>query len=206
MNIDILGISELKWTGMGEFNADDHYIYYCGQESFRRNRVDLIVNKRVWNAVLGCKLIKERMTFSFPRQPLSITVIQAYASTTNSEEAEVEQFYEDIQDLLELTPKKDALFKSRDTWSNKQVCPWSTKWSSSKASRGLPREWTGHSKHPLPTTQKTTLHVDITKWSILKSNWLHSLQPKMEDIYTVRKNKTRSRLWARLWTHYQTQT
>ena len=106
MNIDILGISELKWTGMGEFNSDDHYIYYCGKESLRRNGVALMINKRVQNAVLGCNLTKYRM-FSVCSQgkPLSITVIQAYAPTTNAKEDEVEQFYEDLLDLLELTPK-----------------------------------------------------------------------------------------------------
>ena len=78
MNIDILGISELKWTGMGGFNSDDHYIYYCGQESLRRNEVTLIVNKRVWKAVLGCSLKNDRMISHFQGQPFSITVIQVY--------------------------------------------------------------------------------------------------------------------------------
>ena len=105
MNIDILGISELKWKRMGEFNSDDHYIYYCGQESLRRNGVSLIVNKRVWNAVLRCNLKNDRMISAwFQGKPLSITVIQVYAPTSNAEEAEVEQFYEHLQDLLELTP------------------------------------------------------------------------------------------------------
>ena len=85
--------------------------------------------------------------------------------------------------------------KSRDTWSNRQVWPWSTKWSRAKANRVLPREHTGHSKHPLPTTQETSLHMDITRWSILKSDWLYSLQLKMENLYTVSKNKTRSWVW-----------
>ena len=111
VNIDILGISELKWMGMGEFNSDDHYIYYCGQESLRRNAVALIVNKRVWNAVLGCNLKNDRMiSVHFQGKPFNITVIQVYAPTSNAEEAEVQQFYEDLQDLLELTPKKDVLF------------------------------------------------------------------------------------------------
>ena len=96
---------------MGEFNSEDHYIYYCGQESLRRNGVALIVNKRVQNAVLGCNLKNYRMIFaSFQGKPFSITVIQIYAPTSNAEESEVEQFYEDLQDLLELTPKKDVLF------------------------------------------------------------------------------------------------
>ena len=104
--MNILGISELKWTGMGEFNSDDHYIYYCGQESLRRNGVALIVNKRVQNAVLGCNLKKDRMiSVRSQGKSFSITVIQVYAPTTNAEEAEVELFYEDLQDLLELKPK-----------------------------------------------------------------------------------------------------
>ena len=111
VNVDILGISELKWTGMGEFNSDDHYIYYCGQESLTRNGVTIMVNKRVRNAVLGCNLKKDRMiSVRFQGKPFNITVIQVCAPTSNAEEAELEQFYEDLQDLLELTPKKDVLF------------------------------------------------------------------------------------------------
>ena len=91
MNIEILGISELKWTGMGEFNSDDHYIYYCRQESLRRNEVAIMVNKRVRNAVLGCSLESNRMiSVCFQGKPLNITVIQVYAPTSNTEEAEVE--------------------------------------------------------------------------------------------------------------------
>ena len=94
VNINILGISELKWTGMGEFNSDDQYIYYCGQESLKRNGVTIIVNKRVRNAVLGCNLKNDRMTsVRFQGKPFSVTVIQAYAPTSNAEEAEVERFY-----------------------------------------------------------------------------------------------------------------
>ena len=97
VNVDILGISELKWTGMGKLNSDDHYIYYCGQESFRRNGVAFIVNKRVQNAVPGCNLKNDRMiSVHFQGKPQSITVIQVYAPTSNAEEAEVEQFYEDL--------------------------------------------------------------------------------------------------------------
>jgi len=111
VNIDILGISELKWTGMGEFNSDDHYIYYCGQESLRRNGVTIIVNKRVQNAVLGCNLKIDRMiSVRFQGKSFNITVTQVYAPTRNAEEAEVERFYEDLRDLVELTPKKDVLF------------------------------------------------------------------------------------------------
>ena len=106
VNIDILGISELKWTRMGEFNSDDHYIYYCRQESLRRNGVAIIVNKRVRNDVLECSLKNRMVSVHFQGKPFNITVIQAYAPTSNTKEAEVEWFYEDLQDLLELTPKK----------------------------------------------------------------------------------------------------
>ena len=103
VNINVLGISELRWTGMGEFNSDDHYIYYCGQESLRRNGVAIIVNKRVQNAVFRCNLKNDRMiSVHFQGKPFNITVIQVYAPTSNIEEAEVEQFCEDLQDLLEL--------------------------------------------------------------------------------------------------------
>ena len=111
VNVDILGISELKWTGMGEFNSDDHYIYYCGQESLRRDGVAIMVNKRVQNAVLGCNLKNDRMiSVHFQGKAFNITLIQAYAPTSNAEETEVEWFYEDLHDLLELTPKKDVIF------------------------------------------------------------------------------------------------
>ena len=110
VNINILGISELKWTGMGEFNSDDHYIYYCGQESLRRNGVAIIVNKRVQNAVSGCNLKNDRMiSIRFQGKPFSITVSQVYAPS-NAEGAEVERFYEDLQDLLELKPQKRRPF------------------------------------------------------------------------------------------------
>ena len=110
VNVDILGISKLKGTGMGEFNSDDHYIYYCGKESLRRNGVAIIVNKRVQNAVLGCNLNNDRMiSVCFQGKPFSITVFQVCALTSNAEDAEYEGFYEDLQDL-ELTPKKDVLF------------------------------------------------------------------------------------------------
>ena len=111
VNINILEISELKWTGKGKFNSDNHNIYYCGQESLRRNGVAIIVNKRVRNAVLGYNLKNDRMISDhFQGKPFNITVIQVDAPTSNAEEAEVERFYEDLQDLLELTPQKDVLF------------------------------------------------------------------------------------------------
>ena len=101
VNINILGTSELKWMEMGEFNSDDHYIYYCGQELIRRNGVAILVNKRVRNAVLGCNLKDDRMiSVRLQGKPFNITVIQVYAPTSNTEEAEVERFYEDLQDLL----------------------------------------------------------------------------------------------------------
>ena len=119
VNVDILGISELQWTGMGEFISDNHYIYYCGQESFRRNGAAIIVNLRVRNAVLGYNLQNERMiSVHFQGKPINITGIQLYAPTSNTEEAEVERFYEDPQDLLELTPKRDVLFIIGD-WNAK---------------------------------------------------------------------------------------
>ena len=135
VNVDILGISELKCTGMGEFNSDDHYIYYSRQESLRRNGVAIMVNKRVRNAVPGCSLKNDRMiSVRLQGNPFNITGIQVYAPTSNAEEAEVKWFYEDLQDLLELTPKKRCPFhyrglecksrKSRNTWSNRQIWPW----------------------------------------------------------------------------------
>ena len=136
VKVYILGLSELKWTGMGEFNSDDHYIYYCGQESLRRNEVAIMVNKRAQNAVLGRNLKNDRMiSVRFQGKTFNITVIQVYAPTRNTEEAEVERFYEDLQDLLELTPKRCPFHyrglecksrKSRNTWSNRQIWPWNT--------------------------------------------------------------------------------
>ena len=111
---------------MGEFTSDDHYIYYCGQESLRRNGVAIIVNKRVGNAVLGCNLKNDRMiSVRFRGKPFNITVIQVYAPTSNAEEAEVEWCYEDLQDLLELTPPKDVLFIIGD-WNAKVGCQETT--------------------------------------------------------------------------------
>ena len=119
LKFDILGISELKWTGMGECNSEELYIYYWAQESIRRNGVAIIFNKRVQNAVLGCNLKNKRIiSVRFQSKPFSIMVIQVYDPTGNAEEAEVEQFYEDLQDLLELTSKKDVLFIIGD-WNAK---------------------------------------------------------------------------------------
>ena len=180
VNIDILGISELKWTGMGEFNSDDHYIYYCGQESLRRNGVAFIVNKRVQNVVLGCNLKNDRIiSVRFQGKPFNIIVIQVYDPANNTEDAVVKWFYEDLQDHLELTPPKNVLFIIGD-WNAKvgsQELPGVT----GKFGLGVqnetdqrltvfPREHTGHSKHPLPITQEQTLHMDVTRWSIPKSD------------------------------------
>ena len=139
-----------------------------------------MVNQRVRNAVLGCSLENDRMiSVHFQRNPFNITVIQVYAPTSNAEEAEVERFYEDLQDLLELTPKKDVLFIIGN-WNAKvgsQETPGVTgkfglgmRNEAGQSNRVLPRKCTGHSKHPLPTTQEKTLHMDITRWSTPKSD------------------------------------
>ena len=144
----------------------------------------------------------------FQGKPFSITVIQADAPTSNAEDAEVKWFYEDLLTRpFRTNTKKRCPFhyrglecksrKSRNTWSNRQIWPWSTESSRAKANRVLPREPTGHSKRPFPTTQEKTLYREITRWSTLKSDLLYSLQPKMEKLYIVSKNKTGSRLWLR---------
>ena len=182
VNIDILGISKLKRTGMGEFNAEDHYIYYSGQESLRRNGVALTVNKKVQNAIFGCNLKNDRMiSVRFQGTPFNITVIQVYAPTSNTEEAVVEWFYEDQQALIELTPKRDVFFIIGD-W-NAKVGSQETPEVTGKFGLGVQNaagqrliefcqenEHTGHSKHPLPTTQEKTLYMDITRWATPKSD------------------------------------
>ena len=180
LNINVLGISELKWTGMGEFNSDDHYVYYCGQESLRRNGLAIMVNKRVLNAVLGCNLKNNRMiSVCFQGKPFNIMVIQVYAPTSNAEEAEVERFYEDLQDLLELTPKKDILFIIGD-W-NAKVGSQETPGATGKFGVGL---WNEAGQRLIESCQENTLviantlfqqnektlYVDITRWSTLKSD------------------------------------
>ena len=147
----------------------------------------------------------------FQGKPFNITVIQVYAPTSNAEEAEVERFYEDLPELTTPPPKRCPFHyrrleckkrKSRNTWSNRQICPWNTEWSRAKTNRVLPRKCTGHRKHSLPTTQEKTLHMDTTRWSTPKSDWLYSLQQKMEMLYTVNENKTRSWLCLRSWNPY----
>ena len=137
VNINILRISELKWTGMGEFNSDDHYIYCCGQEFLRRNGVALIDNKSLKCSTWVQSQKQQNDLCSFPRQTIWYYSNPSLCPTSNVEGAEVEWCYEDLQDLLELTPQKDVLFnidglecknrKSRDTWSNRQILPWHTK-------------------------------------------------------------------------------
>ena len=149
---------------------------------------------------------------SCPRHPFNITVIQVYALITNAKEAEVEWFYDDLQDCLELTPKKKAVLFIIGDWKVKvgsQEIPRVTgkfglgvqNEAGQRLTRVLPRECTSQSKHPLPTTQQMILQVDITRWSILKSDSLYTLQPKMK-LYIVSKNKTGSWLWLRSWTPY----
>ena len=162
VNSDILGISELKWTGMGEFNSDDHYIYYCGQESQKKYSSHHSQQKSpkcsTWMQSQNYRMI----SVHFQGKPFNITVIQVYASTSNAEEAEVEQFYKDLQDLLELTPKKDVLFIIGD-W-NVKVGGQEISGVTGEIGLGvqneveqrltvLPGEHTSQSKHPLPTIQ-----------------------------------------------------
>ena len=179
VNINILGVNELKLTGMGEFNLNDHCIYYRGQESLRRTGIAIIVNKRVQNAVLECSLENDRMiSVHFQGKPFNIMVILVYALTSNAEEVEVVWVCEDLQDLLELTPPKNVLFILGD-WNaevGSQAIPGVTgKFGLRVQNEGhrltvLSREHTGHSKHLLPTTQEKTLRMDITRWSIPKSD------------------------------------
>ena len=165
---------------MGEFNSDNHYIYYCGQESLRRNGVAIMVNRRVQNAVIGCDLKNDRMiSVRFQGKPFNITVSQVYAPTSNTEEAEVERFYENLQDLLELTPKKDVLFKIGN-W-NAKVGSQETPGVTGNFGLGVQNE-AGQRliefcqenalviANTLPTTQEKALHMDITRWSTPKSD------------------------------------
>ena len=187
-------------------------IYYCGQESLRRKGLALRGSKRVWNAVCWCNLKNDRMvSIHFQGKPFNIILIQVYAPTSNAEEADAERLYEDPEDLLELTPKKDVLFIIGD---------WCAKVESQEIPEAISRfghrvqneagqrltefcqENTLVIANILFQQHKRQLYMDITKWSILKSDWLYSLQPKMEKLYTVSKNKTRSWLWLRPWTPY----
>ena len=202
VTVDILGISKLKWTGMHEFNSDDHYIYYSEQESLRRNGVAIIANKIVRNAVLGCNLKNDRMiSVCFQGKPFNITVIQACAPTSNAEEAEVERFYEDPQDLLELTPKSDVLFNIGD-WNAKvgsQEIPGVT----GKFGFGVRNE---AGQRLIELCQENALITANTLFQQHKRVSTHGhhqmvnteirfiifLQPKMKKLYTISKNKTGS--------------
>ena len=165
---------------MGEFSSDDHYIYYCGQESLRRNGVAIMVNKRVRNAVLGCNLKNDKMiSVHFQCKPFNVTVIQVYALNSNAEEAEVERFYEDPQDLIELAPKKAVLFIIGD-W-NAKVGSQETPGVTGKFGLGLQNEARQRLiefcqenvliiANTLFQKHKRRLHMDITRWSIPKSD------------------------------------
>ena len=171
-----------------------------------------MLNKIVWNAVLGCNLKNDRMiSVCYQGKPFNITVIQVYAPTSMLKKLRLNGFMKTYKTFRTNTQKRCSFHytgqesksrKSRNTWSNRQIWPWNEEWSRAKNNRVLLRKCTGHSKHPLPTTQEKTLHMDITGWSTLKSDWLYSLQPKMEKLYTVSKNKTGGWLWLRSWTPY----
>ena len=197
---------------MSEFNSDDHCIYYCGQESLRRNGVAIMVNKSPKCSTWVQSHKWQNDLCSFPRQTIQ------YHS--NSSLCPDQQHWRSWSWMVlwkttrpfRTNTKKRCPFhyrglkcksrKPRNTWSNRQIWPWNTEWSRAKTNRVLPRKCTGHNKHPLPTIQEKTLYMDITRWSTPKSDWLYSLQPKMEKLYTVSKNKTRSWLWLRPWTPY----
>ena len=181
VNVNILGISELKWTGMGEFNSDDHYIYDCQQEFHRRNGAAIIVNQRVWNAVLGCNLKNDRMiSVHYQSKPFNITVIQVYALTSNAVEAEVlwswMVLWRPTRPSRTNTPKRcpfhyrglECKWKSRNTWSNGQIWPW----VQNEAGKRL-AEFCQENALVVANTlfqKHKTLHMDITRWSILKSD------------------------------------
>ena len=207
VNIDILGISELKWTGMVKFNSDDHYTYYCGQEPLRRNGVALIVRKSLKCSTWVQSQKQQNDLSWFPRQTIQHHTNPSLCPNHWCRRRWSSSVLWRLTRPSRTNTKKRCPFhhralecksrKSRDTWSKKQVWSWSTKWSRANTNIVLLRKRTGHSKHPLSTTQEKTLHMDITRWSTPKSDWLYSLQPKMEKLYTVSKNKTRSWLWLR---------
>ena len=151
------------------------------------------------------------ITVHFQGKIFKITIIQVYALTSNAEEAEVEQFYKNLQDLRTNTPTRYHLHyrgleckirNSRNTWSNRNIWPWKTEWNRTNSNRVFPRKRTGHNKYPFSATQEMTLCMDITKRTMLKSDWLYSLQPNKKKLYTSSKNKTGSWLWLRSWTPY----
>ena len=183
---------------MGEFNLDNHYIYYCGQESLRKNGVSIIVNKRVRNAVLGCSPPNDStISVHFQSKPFNIRVIQVYAPATNAEEAKLEPFYEDIEDLLGLTPRKDVPF----IIGNQEIPGITGKFDLGVQSEAgqRPTEFCQQNVLVMSNTpfqqHNRKLHMDITRWSTPKSHWFYSLQPKMEKLYTISRNETGSWLW-----------
>ena len=204
VNFNILRISDLKWTGMGEFNSDDHYLYYCGQESLRRNGAAIMVNKRVWNAVLDA--ISKMTEWSlFPRQ-----TIQYHWNPNLCPDQKCWRswswmvLWKPTRPSRTNTPKRCPFLyrglecksrKSRNTWSYRQIWTWSTEWSRAQEI-ALVIANTLFQQHKEDCTQ------DHHRWSTPKSDWLYSLQPKMEKLYIVNKNKTGSWLWLRLRTPY----
>ena len=170
-----------------------------------------MVNKRVWNAVLGCNLKNDRM-ISVSRANHSISQkSKSMPWPVMQKKLKLNGSIKPTRPSRTNTQKRCHFHhwglehksrKSRNSWSNRQIWPWNMEWSRVKANRVLARQRTGHSKHPLPTTQEKTLHMDITRWSTLKSDWLYFFQPKMEKLYTVSKSKTGSWLWLRSWTPY----
>ena len=195
---------------MGEYNSEDHYIYYGGKESLRKNGV-AIINKRVWNSVLGCNLKNDRtISAHFQGKPFIITVIQAYAPTSNAEEAEVERFYEDLQDLLELTPEKDVLFIIGD-WNAKvesQESPGVT----DRFGLGVRNE---AGQRLTEFCQENTLVIENTLFQQHKRRlytwtspdgqlWNHIDYILCSQRWrsSIQSAKTRSWLWLRSWTPY----
>ena len=187
MNINILGTREWKWTRMGEFNSDDHYSYYCGQYSLRKNGMSSLHSQpKSPKCSTWMKSQKQqnhfcllpRQTIQYHSNPNLCPDQQCWRSwswmvlwrPTRLSRTNSQKRYSFHYRGLECKSRK-----SRNTWSNRQIWPWNTEWNRAKASRVLPRECTGHSKHSLPTTQEKTLHMDITRWSTLKSDWLYPL-------------------------------
>ena len=178
---------------MGEFNWDDHDIYYCGQESLRRNGVgtnsqqkspkcSTWVQSQKWQhdlclfqrQTIQCHSNLSLCTYQWCWRSWSWTVLWRPTRPSRTNTPQKCPFHYKGLECKSM--------ESRDTWNNRQIWPWSTEWSRAKVNRVSPRECTGHSKYPLPITQEKTLHMDITRWSILKSDWSYSFQPKMEKL------------------------
>ena len=171
-----------------------------------------MVNKRVWNSVLGCNLKTTEWSLFISKANHSLSWwSKPMLQPVMLKKLKLRVLLRPTRRFRTNTQKRRPFHyrglecksrKSRNTWGNREIWPWNMEWSRAKTNRVLPRKCTGHSKHPLPTTQEKTLHMDITRWLILKSDWLYSLQPKMEKLYTVSKNKTGSWLWLRSWPPY----